>query len=96
MHRFLTWCGLRGERRATGERLPIFVGARLELDVVTVEGTARDLSEGGVFFQTTAPLAPGLRGALVREGARERVPVRVTWRRDARDGEAAGLGLTFE
>ena len=96
--RFFSWLGLIHDRRATGRRLPIFVGARLELDVITLQGTARDLSSGGVFFETSAPLAPGLRGHLARTGGGEPVPVTVRWRRDegAEPGKPAGLGLAFE
>jgi hypothetical protein len=90
--RFLARIGL-AERRARGPRLPIFVGARLELDVVTVTGTARNLSAGGVFLETNVPIAPGVRGALVRDGSDERIPVRVAeiHRRGRR-----GVGLSFE
>jgi hypothetical protein len=96
MRRFFSRLGLIGDRRSTGDRLPIFVGARLELDAITLEGTARDLSSGGVFFQTSAPLAPGLRGVLARNGGPERLPVRVSWRRDAAIGAPGGIGLAFE
>ena len=92
----LSRLGLASERRSTGERLPIFVGARLELDAVTLTGTARDLSDGGVFLETSAPLAPGLRGHLSRDGSGDRIPVRVSWRRSAHAGQPAGLGLAFE
>lgn len=88
--------GLMKDRRAAAARTPIFVGARLELDCVSVTGTARDLSAGGVFFETSAPLAPGLRGHLARHGAGDWIPVRVTWRRDAEPGKPAGLGLAFD
>jgi hypothetical protein len=95
MRRFLARLGLVRDRR-TAERTPIFVGARLELDVVTLRGTARDLAAGGVFFETSAPLAPGLRGHLARDGGTELLPVRVTWRRDGDIGIPAGIGLAFE
>lgn len=93
--RFLARPFRKGDRRAA-TRYPIFVGARLDLDVVSVTGTARDLGAGGVFFQTSAPLAPGLRGTLVRDGGADPVPVRVSWRRDAGHDGVAGLGLVFE
>ena len=95
LRRKLSSLGLLDDRRTTAERLPIFVGARLELDVVTVSGTARDLSAGGVFFETSAPLAPGVRGELARAGGGEPIPVRVIWRRPATAGKPAGLGLAF-
>lgn len=88
--------GLAAERRARGARTPIFVGARLELDVVEVSGTARDIADGGVFFATSAPIACGTRGRLRRDGSAERIPVRVTWQRPATHGQAPGLGLAFE
>jgi hypothetical protein len=95
MRRFFSWIGILQDRR-DGARTPIFVGARLELDVVTLHGTARDLAAGGVFFETSAPLAPGLRGELIREGGSERLPVRVSWRREPATGQPAGIGLAFE
>lgn len=96
IRRFLSRLGILSERRATGIRVPIHVGARLDLDVVSLDGTARDLSAGGLFFETKVPLAPGLRGAVVRDGSRDLVPVRVTWWRPARDGAPGGVGLQFE
>jgi hypothetical protein len=97
IRRVLSRFGLLSDRRERGggQRRPIFVGARLELDEVTVHGTARDLSTGGVFFETSAPLAPGLRGALVREGSKDAVPVRVTWARRASAHARPGIGLQF-
>jgi hypothetical protein len=96
LRRLLSRLGLASERRSTGQRVPIFVGAKLELDVITLEGTARDLSDGGVFLETSAPLAPGLRGLLSRKGSTEQIPVRVSWRRAAGGDQPAGLGLAFE
>ncbi len=96
IRRVLSLMGLVGERRAAGARIPIFVGAHLELDVVEVSGTARDLADGGLFFATSAPIACGTRGHVRREGSRERVPVRVTWQRAASSGQPPGLGLAFE
>jgi len=86
----------RTERRASHERAEIFVTARLELDVVDVDGVARDVDSGGVFFATSAPIARGVRGRLRCAGSDERLPVRVTWWRAASAGRPAGLGLTFE
>jgi hypothetical protein len=96
MRRFFSRLGLARDRRSDGDRTSIFVGARLELDAITLEGTARDLGSGGVFFQTSAPLAPGLRGVLARTGGTERLPVRVSYRRDAATGSPGGIGLAFE
>jgi hypothetical protein len=93
--RTLSSWGILKDRRVNTARTPIFVGARLELDCVSVSGTARDLSAGGVFFETSAPLAPGVRGYLARSGGGEPIPVRVSWRRDAEPGRPAGLGLAF-
>jgi hypothetical protein len=84
------------DRRPTSPRRPVFVPARLELDVVDVEGSARDVAPGGVFFATSAPIATGVRGCLRRSGSAERIPVRVTWHRPAGPGGPAGLGLAFE
>lgn len=96
MRRFFARLGLTRERRARGTRTPIFIGARLDLDAITLRGTARDLSSGGIFFETSAPLAPGLRGTVSREGGGDALPVRVSWRRDATPGHPAGIGLAFE
>jgi hypothetical protein len=98
LRRTLSRIGWLRDRRATVTRTPIFVGATLELDVVTLTGTARDLSTGGVFFATSAPLAPGLRGHLSRTGGGDPIPVTVCWRRgeDDEPGKPAGLGLAFE
>lgn len=84
------------DRRAISAREPVFFGARLELDVVDVEGVARDVGPGGLFFATSAPIARGVRGQLRRAGTEVRVPVRVTWHRAASPGRPAGLGLAFE
>jgi hypothetical protein len=90
---FLTRYGR--ERRKTGARVPVEVEARLELDEITLTGTARDIGLGGVFFATNAPIAPGVCGALARAGSRETVAVRVSWSRKGGDDGPAGLGLEF-
>lgn len=82
--------GILRDRRASA-RTPVLVDAQLELDAVDLHGAARDLGDGGVFFETTEPLAPGLHGTLIRGG--EPVNVRVTWRRAGRE---PGVGLAFE
>jgi hypothetical protein len=87
---------LLSERRSEITRTPIYVGARLELDVVEVHGVARDLAPGGVFFATSAPIARGVRGWLRRDGRDEHIPVRVTGYRAASSAGPAGLGLAFE
>ena len=92
----LSVLGLARERRQTGARVPVFVDARLELDEVVLHGTARDIGLGGVFFETSAPIAPGVRGALARAGSRDLVAVRVSWQKRASPEEPAGLGLEFE
>jgi hypothetical protein len=94
--RWLVRLGLLSERRARGQRLPIFIGARLDLDGASLNGTARDLSQGGVFLETSAALAPGSRGLLSREGSDERIPVRVSWRRSGSQNRPIGIGLAFE
>ncbi len=85
-----------GPRRGATVREDVFFGACLELDVVDVDGTARDLGPGGLFFATSAPIAAGVRGWLRRRGSTERVPVRVSWQRGPGRGRPAGLGLAFE
>lgn len=87
---------LWSDRRASGARVPIYVGARLELDVVEIIGVARDAAAGGVFFATSAPIARGVRGRLRRDGHDEPVPVLVTGHRAASGSGPAGLGLAFE
>ncbi len=93
---FLSRLGLAGERRETGVRVPVSFGARLELDEIVLRGTARDIGVGGVFFETSAPIAAGVRGALAREGGRDLVPVRVSWTRHQSHEGPSGLGLEFE
>ena len=87
---------LLSERRAAGARVPIYVGARLELDVVELNGIARDLASGGGFFATSAPIARGVRGRLRKDGHDERIAVRVTGHRAASSSGPAGLGLAFD
>jgi hypothetical protein len=53
------------DRRAISAREPVFFGARLELDVVDVEGVARDVGPGGLFFTA-------LRHRAVRPGSASR------------------------
>lgn len=84
------------DRRLAAAREPVFFEARLELDVVDVEGVARDFGPGGLFFATSAPIAAGVRGLLRRGGSADRIPVRVTGHRPAGAGRPAGLGLAFE
>ncbi|MBK9032181.1 MAG: hypothetical protein IPL61_12830 [Myxococcales bacterium] len=84
------------DRRAASIREAVFFGARLELDVVDVDGVARDVGPGGLFFATSAPIAAGVRGQLRRDGSALRIPVRVTGHRRAAPGRPAGLGLAFE
>ena len=96
IRRFFTRLGVLGERRETGARVPVFVDARLELDEIVLHGTARDIGLGGVFFETSAPIAPGVRGALARQGSRDLVPVRVSWFRPGSADLPGGLGLEFE
>jgi hypothetical protein len=93
--RFLRRLGLLPDRRHSA-RTPVYVGAKLELDVIDLHGTARDLGDGGVFFATSAPIAPGVRGTLHREPGGEPINVRVTWRRGDAPDQPAGLGLAFD
>ncbi|HVV82789.1 MAG TPA: hypothetical protein VHE35_06900 [Kofleriaceae bacterium] len=72
------------------------VRARLELDAVDVEGRVADEAPGAVFFATTAPIAPGVRGHLRRAGSDEHIPVRVLRQRAGGPGRPAGLRLAFE
>lgn len=84
------------DRRAATAREAVFFGARLELDCVDVDGIARDIGSGGLFFATSAPIAAGVRGQLRRDGTAVRIPVRVTGHRRATPGRPAGLGLAFD
>jgi hypothetical protein len=87
--------GLVDRRRAV-DRTPIQVKAVLALDVVELRGTASDESPGGVFFETAAPIAPGVRGWLSRDKHSAPIPVRVSWRRDHTSRQRGGLGLVYE
>ena len=84
------------DRRGRGSRTSTQVKARLALDVVELRGTASDESPGGVFFETAAPIAPGVRGFLTRDEHSAPIPVRVSWRRDHTSRQRGGLGLVFE
>jgi hypothetical protein len=79
--------GILRDRRASA-RTPEMVDAHLELDDLDLHGATSDLGDGGVFFETSVPLARGLHGTLIRDGGP--VNVRVTWRREQ------GVGLAFE
>jgi hypothetical protein len=85
--------GLFRDRRASA-RAPVTVDARLELDALDLSGVARDLGEGGIFFETDTPLSPGLRATLVRGDTP--ATVRVTWQREAHGAQAAGVGLAYD
>ena len=68
---------------------------------ITIYAQIGDLSEGGLFFRTSAPLPPGARVRVrLGGGAGEAaMPACVAWRRDPRedrDREQPGMGLRFE
>ena len=88
--------GLIRDRRARGDRIPVFVGARLEIGDLAIDGTARDLGAGGIFFETPVSLAPGLRGTLRRADGADPLVVRVSWHRREHRDAPAGLGLSFD
>ena len=70
--------------------MPIRHAAYLATEDRLVEGTALDLSLGGVFLETEERLELGARGALARIDTGIEVPVRVV-----RVTEH-GIGLAFE
>lgn len=86
----------RADKRHSGARVPIHQGAYLAFGERLIPGTARDLSLGGVFFETPAPIAIGSVGAIARTDSQAMVPVRVTWVRPASKLQDAGVGLAFE
>lgn len=92
------------EKRESGARVPIHQGAYLAFGERVVVGTARDLSLGGVFFETRVrqgepprhpPLAVGAYGEICRMDSQATVPVRVTWVRDEGHPHGPGVGLAF-
>jgi uncharacterized protein (TIGR02266 family) len=72
-----------------------------EGDDITIYAQAGNLSEGGLFLRTSAPLPPGAR-VRVRIGSGSdaaELAARVAWRRDPREEpprEGLGMGLRFE
>lgn len=70
-----------------------------EGDDITIYAQIGNLSEGGLFLRTSAPLPPGAR-VRVRLGAGEvELPARVAWRRDPcaeQAREEPGMGLRFD
>ena len=72
-----------------------------EGDDITIYAQVGNISEGGLFLRTSAPLPPGARVRLrLSLGPGEvEVPARVAWRRDPRlqaAEEDPGMGLRFE
>jgi len=80
-------------------RLPCRQRCWCEGDDITIYAQIGNLSEGGLFLRTSAPLPPGAR-VRIRLGRGEgeaEMPARVAWRRDPRqDREEPGMGLRFE
>lgn len=72
-----------------------------EGDDITIYAQIGNLSEGGLFLRTSAPLPPGARVRVRLDGGAGEVelPARVAWRRDPREDRAweePGMGLRFE
>ncbi len=82
-------------------RLPSRQRCWCEGNDITIYAQIGNLSEGGLFLRTSAPLPPGAR-VRVRLGGGEgeaEMPARVAWHRDPRedrDREEPGMGLGFE
>lgn len=79
----------RAERRRRGVRLHIDEGLYLTIGDRVVVGIARDLSAGGVFFETEAKLPVGAPGTLTRSLTSGDVSVRVV------RSTARGAGMVF-
>ena len=85
------------DKRAAGIRMRCDDGpARLAVPNRVLLGTVGDLSAGGCFFATDAQVKIGTRGAILRDGARGPVPVRVAWKRATTQGLGPGVGLAFD
>jgi uncharacterized protein (TIGR02266 family) len=82
-------------------RLPCRQRCWCEGDDITIYAQIGNLSEGGLFLRTSAPLPPGarVRVRLGGDAGEAELRARVAWRRDPREEryrEQPGMGLRFE
>jgi uncharacterized protein (TIGR02266 family) len=67
---------------------------------ITIYAQIGNLSEGGLFLRTSAPLTPGarVRVRLAVDPGEVELPARVAWRRDRQEPSDTdpGMGLRFE
>ena len=87
----------RGRRRAL--RVPTHLKVRFACDARDELGSARDVSEGGLFLASERPPPPGTPLHLCLEGAGGRVEVEavVMWARERSGPDGpAGMGVRFE
>lgn len=82
-------------------RLPSRQRCWCEGDDITIYAQIGNISEGGLFLRTSAPLPPGarVRVRLGGDAGEVEVHAHVAWRRDPRDEQAReepGMGLRFE
>lgn len=88
----LTDPGVHAERRRA-QRVPIVRPASLRAGELTIHGTIRDQSEGGVFLVSQILIELGERGLLIVDAVE--LPVQVVWRGNPHEG-GPGMGLSFE
>ena len=95
----LDFCrGYLSDLRKPGRRIPTQLRADIVSGGARVEARVRDISHGGVFVLTPAPLAPGalidLELFVRPNDAPERLSGRVAWSRS--DGDEPGMGVRFD
>jgi hypothetical protein len=83
-----------GHNRRSWRRWEVHIDASLEIGTVTVPGTIRDISRGGLLFETRRPLDVGEEAQLVHRGPLGKSTVRVIRRVLEADGTTR-LGLAF-
>jgi hypothetical protein len=83
-----------GQNRRSWRRWTVAIEAILEVGPVSVPGTIRDVSRGGLCFETRRPLDVGEEAQLIQSGPLGKSMVRVVRRTLNSDGTMA-LGLCF-
>jgi type IV pilus assembly protein PilB len=87
----------RAQRRYQRRRIKLPVSLRTD-DGATAEGTASDISAGGMRLSTLADFAIGTRGLAqiaIPSGEQVRAPIEVVWREDGPEG-ATTYGVHFQ
>jgi type IV pilus assembly protein PilZ len=95
----LDFCrGYLSDLRKPGRRIPTLLRADILSGEARFEARVRDISHGGVFVLTPAPLAPGamidLELFVRSDDPPERLAGRVAWSRA--DGDEPGMGVQFD